>query len=246
MKMAVILNSGTGSRMGELTKTQPKCLVEITGTETIISRQVKSLQEAGIDKILITTGPFSEMLEAYLKRHFEKVNFSFVHNPRYEETNYIYSLLLAADNILGALGAGDQLILLHGDLVYDRAVSEKLLKTPFSDAVLTNPQVSLPEKDFKAEIKGGRVKKIGVEVFGEACVFLIPFYKLTRKSFAAWVDQMKNFEKEGRLKVYAEDALNNILNELVLHPVPLRNEFCTEIDDEEDLAKVKRYLHSET
>ena len=35
---ALILNSGKGSRMGDLTKTHPKCMTEIASMETIISR----------------------------------------------------------------------------------------------------------------------------------------------------------------------------------------------------------------
>jgi len=44
------------------------------------------------------------------------------------------------------------------------------------------------------------------------------------------------------LKVYAENALNNLLGELTLHPVEFKDEFCTEIDDLEDYEKVKAYL----
>ena len=51
---AVILNSGLGTRMGELTKEHPKCMTEIAPGETIVSRQLRLLSEAGIQEIVMT------------------------------------------------------------------------------------------------------------------------------------------------------------------------------------------------
>ena len=53
---ALILNSGLGSRMGVLTSEHPKCMTEISPRETIISRQLNQLAEAGIREVVITTG----------------------------------------------------------------------------------------------------------------------------------------------------------------------------------------------
>ena len=44
---ALILNSGLGTRMGILTADQPKCMTEISNTETIISRQLNQLLRGG-------------------------------------------------------------------------------------------------------------------------------------------------------------------------------------------------------
>lgn len=53
---ALILNSGLGSRMGELTKRQPKCMTEISSGETILSRQLHGLMLVGVQDVVITTG----------------------------------------------------------------------------------------------------------------------------------------------------------------------------------------------
>ena len=47
---ALILNSGLGSRMGVLTSEHPKCMTEISARETILSRQLKLIAEAGIEE----------------------------------------------------------------------------------------------------------------------------------------------------------------------------------------------------
>ncbi len=62
---ALILNSGMGTRMGALAANQPKCFTEISPTETIISRQLRQLEDVGIREVVITTGPFEEVLMEY-------------------------------------------------------------------------------------------------------------------------------------------------------------------------------------
>ena len=59
---ALILNSGLGRRMGVLTSEHPKCMTEISGTETILSRQLRLLAAAGIREAVITTGCFANSL----------------------------------------------------------------------------------------------------------------------------------------------------------------------------------------
>ena len=62
---ALILNSGMGSRMGVLTSEHPKCMTEISPRETILSRQLTQLAEAGVKQAVITTGLFEQVLKDY-------------------------------------------------------------------------------------------------------------------------------------------------------------------------------------
>ena len=59
---ALILNSGTGSRMGVLTSEHPKCMTEVSNRETILSRQLRMLSAAGIEEVVMTTGCFRGIL----------------------------------------------------------------------------------------------------------------------------------------------------------------------------------------
>ncbi len=233
---AILLNSGQGTRMGTLTADKPKCLVELNRGETILYRQVKALTEQGIDEIVVTTGPFAEKIDEYLKTHFKGVNFKLVYNSRYEETNYIYSMYLAADNISA------DVILMHGDLVFDYRLLTGILSSGYENTVLVNPDMKLPVKDFKGLIKDGLVRQIGVNLLGENCYFLMPMYRLDEGTFNKWLDEIGKFIAAGKEKVYAEEALNQILNEVALYPFYYRDEVCFEIDDTDDLKKVKELI----
>ena len=87
---ALILNSGLGHRMGVLTSEHPKCMTEISHRETILSRQLRQIAEAGITEVVMTTGYFDQVLEEYCQSLELPVHITFVMNPLYDKTNYIY------------------------------------------------------------------------------------------------------------------------------------------------------------
>ena len=61
----LILNSSIGYRMGNLTSEHPKCMTETNSHETILSRQLKQIIEAGIEEVVITTRYYDGVLENY-------------------------------------------------------------------------------------------------------------------------------------------------------------------------------------
>ena len=71
---AMILASGTGSRMLDLTKETPKCLIKLNGT-TILGHELDHLLSFGINKVIITTGPFEEKIKEFIKRNYPEFNY---------------------------------------------------------------------------------------------------------------------------------------------------------------------------
>ena len=229
---AVILCSGPASRLKPLTQKIPKTLIDVNGN-TILYRILKSLKEEGITKVLITTGPFENMIKNHVRENFPDIEVEYVNNPNFETTNYIYTLWLAKDLI------DDDVLLIHGDLVFDHALLKMLLKRPGS-AVLVNNKIKPPQKDFKGVIKDGKIIKVGVEFFGQNTFFLVPMYKLSRRDFGIWMKEIERFVKAGNTKCYAEVAFNKISKRITIKPVYFGKEFCMEIDDCEDLERAMR------
>ena len=83
---ALILNSGLGSRMGVLTSEHPKCMTEISPRETILSRQLRQIAEAGITEVVMTTGLFDSVLVNYCRSLELPLQITFVRNPDYRDT----------------------------------------------------------------------------------------------------------------------------------------------------------------
>ena len=142
-----------GTRLKELTKNNPKSLVKITENETIFSRAIKILSKFDIDKFIITTGYLNIILENYAN-NFSNISFKFIHNAEYETTNYIKSIDLIRD-------IDDDVILLHGDLIFSEEVAEKIINSKVTTVVIDST-IPLPKDDFKAKIMDNQVKCIGL------------------------------------------------------------------------------------
>ena len=225
--IALLLNSGLGSRMGDETREHPKCLCRISDGETILSWQVKLLERCGVTEAVVTTGHLAEMLADDLKRLDTPIRFHFVHNTRYRETNYIYSMYLARDLLKG------DVLSLHGDLVLHPQVMERLLASPVS-SVAVDASLPLPEKDFKAQMANGRVRAIGVDRFGEDCAACQPAYKWLEKDFRRWMEEIVRFVEAGEERCYAENAFNAAWEDIPLYPLDVGGLLCSEIDNQED------------
>ena len=230
---ALILNSGIGTRMKELTAETCKCLVELTEGVTILDIQLKALYEAGIMDVCITTGPNAQKLERYVEECFPEMRFCFVHNPIYNQTNYIYSIHLAREALQ------DDILLLHGDLVFEGSVLEEALLKAYS-VMVTDSTRALPPKDFKAVIFDEKVRRIGVDEFGEGACYAQPLYKLLKEDWLVWLDEINRFCLEGNVNVYAENAFNGISHNMNLYPLDIKGRVCFEIDNMEDLVYGKK------
>lgn len=231
---ALILNSGLGSRMGELTAEHPKCMTEVSFHETILSRQLKQLADYGIEEAVITTGAFENILVNYSYSLGLPIHFTFVKNPEYDKTNYIYSIYCAKEYL------DDDILLMHGDLVFENEVLERVLESPFSCMTVSFSR-ALSEKDFKAVVKDGRVWEVGTGFFTDA-VEARPLYRLRRDEWKLWLDKITEFCENGKKNVYAEDALNELHGAYRITALDIRNLLCEEIDNAKDLETVSRKL----
>ena len=229
---ALILNSGIGERLQPLTSDKPKALIKV-GNNPLLGHQLDNLIGCNIRNVIITTGPFEDKIKRYVLGKYPNINVTYVNNPKYETTNYIYSMWLTRKLI------DDAVILLHGDLIFDKKLLEKLISEKYTNCVLVNRKIKPPEKDFKAVIENNRVVKIGVDFFGENAFFSAPLYKFSKSNFLYWLDEIGKFIKSGDTKSYAEEVFNKISDKIILRPLYFDDALCMEIDTMEDLEKAK-------
>lgn len=232
---AVIFNSGLGKRMGDLTKNNHKSMVKLSNGETIFGRQIRILSECGITDFLITSGPFEEQLKEVASQ-FPDLNFTFVKNPIYDKTNYIYSMYLARQYF------DDDVLMLHGDLVFDKKLIHDILIDSRPNLATINHQKQLPEKDFKARVIDDKIVEVGVNIFDDNCFAFQPCYKLNKENVQKWLDNVSSFIERGIDGVYAENAFNEISDKIPIEEFSYVDYYIDEVDTEEDLKRVSEEI----
>ena len=231
---ALILNSGMGTRMGDITNNHPKCMTEISEDETIVSRQLRLLKTCGITDVVMTTGYLADVLESYCDSLNLDLNIKYINNSKYKDTNAIYSIYCARDYL------DDDIVLMHGDLVFTLEILKKILKEDRSVMTISTT-LPLPEKDFKSIITGDTIEKISVDDFDSAYAAQ-PLYKVNRDDFKIWLDSICAYCEKGLTSVYAENAFNDVSDRCKLYPFDIKDELCAEIDNPRDLDIVSRRI----
>jgi len=232
---ALILNSGLGHRMGVITKEHPKCMTEISYNSTILSRQLKQLVLFGIKDVVITTGYYDKILIDYCYALHLPLVYTFVRNPIYDKTNYIYSIYCAKDCLLD-----DDILLMHGDLVFENLVLDSVICSQNS-CMAVSSTIPLPKKDFKAVIEEDHIGKIGVDCF-ENALAAQPLYKINRVDWLVWLDNIGKFCQADNCNCYAENAFNEVSDRCIIKPLDVKDMLCSEIDTPEDLETVSAHL----
>lgn len=228
---AFIFNSGSGTRLKDLTANNPKALVRMKTGETILGRQIRLLANAGIKDFVITTGPFHTQIENFVKA-YKHLNFTLIHSDNYATTNSIYSMYVSRSAF------DDDFIIIHGDLVFDEMIVKDVLAAKENNLVLINKSIPKPPKDFKGRVDNGYLREISVNIFDEDCFALQPFYKLTKETIKLWLHEIESFIKREDVKVYAENALNLILKQDLVKTFNYDTYYVDEIDNLEDYERV--------
>jgi L-glutamine-phosphate cytidylyltransferase len=118
---SLILAAGRGSRMEEHTEEIPKCLLLLRGI-SLLDYQIAALKEGGASDIGIITGYKRELLSDRVPQEF--------HNPRWAETNMVYSLRCAR-----AWLESESCIVSYGDIFYHSSAISSLRKSDADIAI---------------------------------------------------------------------------------------------------------------
>ncbi len=129
---AIILAAGMGKRLGELTKGNTKCMIEVGG-ETLISRLLRQLDRQHLSRIVMVIGYKAQELRDYLATIPTATPIEFIENTIYDKTNNIYSLYMAKDYL-----CAEDTLLFESDIIMEDAVIDKLLCHPYPNLALVD------------------------------------------------------------------------------------------------------------
>ena len=81
-----------------------------------------------------------------------------------------------------------------------------------------------------------------MDIFDSDCYAFQPLYKLSKDTIAIWRDKVSEYVNKGVVKVYAENALNEITDEIIIYGMSYKDEYIDEIDNEEDYKRVSQEI----
>lgn len=234
---AIILAAGMGRRLGELTKNNTKCMLEVNGIR-LINRTLDSLSALNIPRVVLVVGYSGDNVKKYLGNSYKGMEIVYVDNPIYDKTNNIYSLYLAREYMLE-----DDTLLLESDLIFDHAVLTKLVADPHPDLALVDKYESWMDGTVVTIDEEQKIVQfINKEKFKYSDISsyfkTVNIYKFSKDfSTHQYVPFLEAYCTALGRNEYYEQVLRviTLLGNTTLKALPLSGEKWYEIDDIQDL-----------
>ena len=155
---ALILAAGVGRRLGEAAGGRPKALLTFGG-KTLLRRHVELLAAAGVDEVVIGVGYRAAAIEVELARIGSEKPIRSVHNPRYREGSVVTLWTLRHE-----LAFGGDVLLMDADVLYDRRILSRLLRSRHADCLLLDRGFEPGEEPVKVCLRDGAIVDFGKRV----------------------------------------------------------------------------------
>lgn len=227
---AVILAAGRGTRLLELTKEAPKCLIEI-GEKTILERQIDSLMRNDVEKIIVVVGFMADKIKEKLEKIKEV---KIIENEEYEKTDNIYSLYLTRNQV-----KKNDFILLNGDVIFEEDIIKKVLLEKKNVAPIDSLYYDLEELKIRED--DGLIKEILPKNASKKISdgSTIGIFKFSSEGGEILFDKIEELVANNIRNKWFEYALNEILYKIKMHKVDVHGLKWIEIDTMEDIKKAQ-------
>lgn len=231
---AIILSAGLGTRLGDLTRKTPKCLMSIQDS-TILDKQIETLEDIGLSRqdILIVIGKHGECWNpestAAIRKRLDRI----VVNDKNTETKNTYSLLIGMDDI----DEDTDLLVIDGDTVF----SEDLLlrMRDIKNSCVASKRSEDPEEKRNKMVfdSSDRILDMGKDLAKEKLPFPYSVFgailRIRKEDIRVFLDV---------LYAHREDSLDKVVKDLAkrteLHKVD--HEGWVNINTLEDLAYARK------
>jgi len=235
---ALILAAGRGTRIRAIHGERPKCLISFEG-EAILDHQINGLFAAGIREIGIVVGYESQQIVRHIETRYREHlhRFSFIHNPKFETTNNIYSLWVARDWM-----RGEAFICLNADVLCEPDILIPATRTTAPISMIVD--LEWRDETMKVIIQDDRVvkmsKKISREEFSGTYIGITTFSLGIQRDFFRSLDRLV-------AGGYVNEFFNVAVQELADAGVEIGFTSTTglswaEIDDPADLAFASEHV----
>ncbi len=233
----LILVAGNSRRMGDLTEYRHKTMLKVKG-KPILNHMLAALKHEGIGKVCFVCGYRQTELREYVAKHFPDLEVIWIENEIYAETNTAYSVWLTRGELENA---GDDMLLINGDVVLDHRAIRTTLDAP-GETALAVRRDRVDEEEVKVRLDENElITEIGKHLPpGESAGESVGINRIGASMLTALYDTLEQRinEGEGRKEFYEAsfDAMIRAghtfrIADVTKHPV-------MEVDTPEDYEEV--------
>jgi len=234
----LILAAGRGTRIRSAHGERPKCLISCDG-EAILDHQINGLLAAGIQEIGIVVGYQSQQVLSHVcARYGRKLDqIQFLFNPRFAETNNIYSLWVARTWL-----RGDSFMVLNADVLCDPEILRPAVAAATPISMIVDPEWR--DETMKVVIRDDRVirmsKTISREEYSGTYIGITTFSAGVQLRFFR---SMSKLISAGRVNEFFNVAVQNLADEgVMVGSTSTAGRPWAEIDDPADLAFAREHV----
>jgi choline kinase len=242
---AIVLSAGQGRRLLPLTDRDPKCLLEVDGSRTVLELQLRALARCGIRRVTVVVGFGADRVERFLEGtliHGLRVDTLF--NPFFASSDNLATCWLARTAMTG------DFVLLNGDTLFEDAVLQRLLdgaQSPIS--VTIDHKERYDDDDMKISVDAnGRLLAIGKQLpaasVGGESIGMLCFREAGVKCFRDELERAIR-QSEG-LRAWYLSVVNEMAGSVPIATISIDGLWWREIDSRADLDGVRESFASQS
>lgn len=236
---AVLLAAGRGTRLRELGRERPKCLLEFQG-RTLLRRHLDSLRQIGVADVTVAVGYRADQIEAELGSAASELRAQVIFNPDFERGSVV-----TLSRVRDALEGNDDVLLMDADVLYDPVVLTRLAKASGNLFLLDRSDCADDAEAVKLCVRGSRIVEfrkspradLAFDFMGES----VGFFRFTSPVARALAQRSSEYVASGRTGEPYEEAIRDLLlaDPALFSFVDVTGLPWIEIDSPEDLEQAR-------
>ncbi len=207
MKVAM-LAAGVGARLDQDGQAPPKALLRFGG-ESLLQRHLDILAHFGLFDVTLVVGHRADEIQRELARlgATDRVQTRF--NPDYRTSS-----LLSLWTLREVFAAGEPVLYMDADVLYDWRLLARLLAAPDQDCLLLDRGAEVSEETLKVCIRGTRVVEFHKRIQATSYDFSaewVGFARFGWSSAARLAGAIQSYVDSGRTDVIYEEPMRDLI-----------------------------------
>jgi len=235
-RSAILLAAGVGKRLGA-SHEGPKVLLAFEG-RTLLERHMAALAANGVERLSITLGYMGEAIRAAAEEASAGLDLNFIDNPRFREGSLVS---LWAQR--GLLQTNQPVLLMDGDVLYDRRMIARLNQSPHENTLLVDRNIEPGDEPVKVCFRGETIVDFrkrpehAHDWHGES----VGFFRFSPAMAIRLAERCDHYVQAGRGDLEYEEAIRDLIlaDPARFGAADVTDLPWTEIDFEADVARAR-------